>query len=264
VLDIAVMAPPRGVFLYLLLALKKLERVNGVNLAYVFYPFVQAVSDSESRTVDLYKWWRRTFHFSGSRTPMEAKRRVSEAFPHLHPMPLELERCSTHGHCLSSSSAELLSLLDLDVLLNLHTFILRGRVLEAFPHGVWSYHHGDPLQYRGTPPGFWELYDGAQRTGAIFQRLGERLDDGEVLRQVDLPTISHDYCAQRQALFAAGIDWPAEVAREIVETGEVSVRAEAGRSEAGIRRRPKNWQLVKFALQYGKAKVRRQLGLSPY
>jgi hypothetical protein len=67
------------------------------------------------------------------------------------------------------------------VLIRLGFRILRGGILTAAPHGVWSYHHGDNDRYRGGPPGFWEVMEGTPVTGTILQRLTEALDDGQVL-----------------------------------------------------------------------------------
>ncbi|HWP72656.1 MAG TPA: hypothetical protein VNM36_16190, partial [Gemmatimonadaceae bacterium] len=58
-----------------------------------------------------------------------------------------------------------------DVLIRLGFRILRGGILTAAPHGVWSYHHGDNDRYRGGPPGFWEVMEGTPVTGTILQRL---------------------------------------------------------------------------------------------
>jgi hypothetical protein len=70
---------------------------------------------------------------------------------------------------------------DLDVLLRFGFRILRGGVLQAARHGVWSLHHGDNAVNRGGPPGFWEVLTRQPVTGAVLQRLSEELDAGEVL-----------------------------------------------------------------------------------
>jgi len=69
----------------------------------------------------------------------------------------------------------------LDVLVRLGFRILKGGVLGAARHGVWSFHHGDNQVVRGGAPGFWELFQGRQVTGSILQVLGEDLDNGLVL-----------------------------------------------------------------------------------
>jgi hypothetical protein len=67
---------------------------------------------------------------------------------------------------------------DLDVLLRFGFNILHGDILNAARYGVWSYHHGDNEFYRGGPPHFWELREGAALSGVILQVLTEDLDGG--------------------------------------------------------------------------------------
>jgi hypothetical protein len=69
----------------------------------------------------------------------------------------------------------------LDVLLRFGFNILRGDILQAARYGVWSYHHGDNEFFRGGPPHFWELYEGALLSGVLLQVLTEELDAGLVL-----------------------------------------------------------------------------------
>lgn len=70
---------------------------------------------------------------------------------------------------------------DLDVLVRCGFRILRGGILDAATHGVWSYHHGDNRVNRGGPPGFWESLEGWPETGSTLQILTEDLDNGRVL-----------------------------------------------------------------------------------
>jgi hypothetical protein len=70
---------------------------------------------------------------------------------------------------------------DLDVLLRFGFNILRGGILHAARHGVWSFHHGDPDSYRGGPAHFWEMYERNPLSGAVLQILTEELDAGKIL-----------------------------------------------------------------------------------
>jgi hypothetical protein len=70
---------------------------------------------------------------------------------------------------------------DLDVLIRGGFRILRGGILGAARHGVWSYHHGDNRVNRGGPPGFWESLEGWPETGSVLQILTEDLDNGRIL-----------------------------------------------------------------------------------
>ena len=61
------------------------------------------------------------------------------------------------------------------------TGILKGEILDICKNGIISFHHGDNNFYRGGPPGFWEIINKEVRSGFIIQRLGEELDNGQVL-----------------------------------------------------------------------------------
>lgn len=69
----------------------------------------------------------------------------------------------------------------LDVLFRFGFRIIRGEILSCAKFGVWSFHHGDNREYRGAPPGFWEMYEGNPVTGSILQVLSDALDGGRVI-----------------------------------------------------------------------------------
>ena len=60
---------------------------------------------------------------------------------------------------------------NLDVILRLGSGIIRGEMLNASKNGIFSFHHGDNLLFRGGPPGFWEVYFSKPLTGFIIQNL---------------------------------------------------------------------------------------------
>jgi hypothetical protein len=70
---------------------------------------------------------------------------------------------------------------DLDVLVRFGFRVIKGRMLHAARHGVWSYHHGDNRTYRGGPALFWEMIDRNPVSGTILQILTEDLDAGPVI-----------------------------------------------------------------------------------
>jgi hypothetical protein len=79
------------------------------------------------------------------------------------------------------ASVEQIQLHRLDVALRFGFRILKGRALEIARCGVWSFHHGDHRVNRGGPPGFWEVMEHHDTSGAVLQRLTEELDGGDVL-----------------------------------------------------------------------------------
>src|SRR2546430_1420718 len=70
---------------------------------------------------------------------------------------------------------------NIDVLFRFGFRIIRGEILSCAKYGVWSFHHADNREYRGAPPGFWEMYEGNPVTGSILQVLTESLDGGRVI-----------------------------------------------------------------------------------
>lgn len=110
---------------------------------------------------------------------------------------------------------------DLDFILRFTFGILRGEVLEAARHGVWSFHHANERRYRGAPPAFWEVYHGNPETGCIFQRLTEELDGGVVLARDSVPTILTSYEQNLARIYRASRELPVEVCRRLRDEGAV-------------------------------------------
>lgn len=84
-------------------------------------------------------------------------------------------------HRFPQEAVERIRSKQLDVLIRFGFNILRGDVLRAAKHGVWSYHHGDNDRYHGGPACFWEICERNAETGATLQVLTEDLDAGLVL-----------------------------------------------------------------------------------
>ena len=134
---------------------------------------------------------------------------------------------------------------DLDFILRFGFGIIRGAILDAARYGVWSFHHGDELRYRGGPPCFWEIYYGDPVTGAILQRLTDKLDSGIVLRKGYLKTVNYSYARAVDQLFFESASWPAYVATEI-QNGIYEHNALPSSTDAPIFRTPSDATVVKF------------------
>jgi len=72
---------------------------------------------------------------------------------------------------------------ELDVIINLCSKSIRGKIMDCARFGVWSYHHGDNQKQRGGPPCFWEVLKGKPETGSVLQILTEDLNSGKVLHR---------------------------------------------------------------------------------
>ena len=104
---------------------------------------------------------------------------------------------------------------DLDFILRFAFGILRGPILESARYGVWSFHHGDPEQYRGGPYCFWELRLKEARTSVVLQRLTAKLDGGIVLKSGSVPTAFEGLAANRDRALELGVGFPEQVCRDI-------------------------------------------------
>jgi hypothetical protein len=140
--------------------------------------------------------------------------------------------------------------LELDVLLRFGFGILRGEVLTVARHGVWSFHHDDERAIRGGPPSFWEVADGHDTTGVLFQRLTERLDAGVPLARATFRTVSYSYPRNRDRAAFGAASLPARVARQ-VRRGALDIDSlPTAHADAAIRRDPTNIELLRFAARH--------------
>ena len=77
---------------------------------------------------------------------------------------------------------------EIDLLIRSGSGILRGGILNCCKFGVISFHHGDNTKYRGSPPGFWEVYNKENQTGFVLQQLNNTLDGGKVIERGEFKT----------------------------------------------------------------------------
>lgn len=164
------------------------------------------------------------------------------------------------GERFSASDVATIRSHNLDMMLRFSFGIIKGEVLTAARHGVWSFHHGDERSFRGRPPGFWELDERRPVVGAILQRLTERLDGGVVLHRGFFRAFPNSYLRTRDEAFLGSSVWPSVVVRQI-QQGDVGItHAPASTTDAPIRRDPTNATMVRFlfrqAIQFLLAQLR--------
>ena len=152
-----------------------------------------------------------------------------------------------------------ISAYDLDFILRFEFGIIRGDILEAARFGVWSFHHGDERRYRGGPPAFWEIVRGDPVTGAVLQRLTDRLDGGVILHRGTFRTVAHSYVRNRDAVYMGSADWPARVCRDIQNGTAPYLEAEPSRTEAPVDRNPSARSMVRFGATVARNFVRAQV-----
>jgi methionyl-tRNA formyltransferase len=67
------------------------------------------------------------------------------------------------------------------------TYILKEPVFSLPRFGSVNLHCGRLPDYKGAPPGFWELYNGEPEVGVTVHRVTARLDAGPVLASTTVP-----------------------------------------------------------------------------
>lgn len=141
----------------------------------------------------------------------------------------------------------------LDFVLRFAFNIIRGEILSAARYGVWSFHHDDPDKYRGVPPGFWEIYQGDPVTGAMLQRLTDRLDAGVILYRGHFKTLAYSYPQSLDAALFGSADWPARVCKDIQNGIASYLGAAPSSTEASLYRDPNSLQMMRFGWLSAKA-----------
>lgn len=136
-----------------------------------------------------------------------------------------------------------------DFILKFGFGILKGEILTAAPLGIWSFHHGDEQKYRGVPPAFWEINNNDYKSGAILQRITEKLDSGVILRKGVFKTIEHSWKANLEQSISLSKDWPSDVCREILAQGTFPDQTEGVSTTAPVYKMPGNTTFVFFLIK---------------
>jgi len=135
----------------------------------------------------------------------------------------------------------------LDFLLRFGFNIIRGDILQAAKHGVWSFHHDDERKVRGGPPGFWEFMHRDEYNGVILQQLNEKLDKGFILKRHFYKVITHSYSTHLDQLYFESCQMPLQYCRELL--ANPAFKAEMSQSKAPIKHPPNNWQMLNYFLK---------------
>jgi folate-dependent phosphoribosylglycinamide formyltransferase PurN/peptidoglycan/xylan/chitin deacetylase (PgdA/CDA1 family) len=81
---------------------------------------------------------------------------------------------------------------DTDLGIVLGTRILKEQIFSVPRLGCINLHKGMVPNYRGMPPAFWELYDGAASAGVTVHLVNKGLDTGDVLATSEIPILPTD------------------------------------------------------------------------
>ena len=144
----------------------------------------------------------------------------------------------------------------LDFILRFAFGIICGEILSVPRYGIWSFHHDDLDRYRGAPPGFWELYHGDPLTGAVLQRLTDRLDGGIVLHRGYFGTIRESYVANCDSVHLGSTSWPARICREIRLGNTAHLEAAPSPTTAPVYHNPNNYQTIMFFCKVARSRIK--------
>lgn len=137
---------------------------------------------------------------------------------------------------------------EFDVVLKFGMGLLRVTDEIKTPHGIWSYHHGDPGKYRGRPAAFYEIENNEKICGVIIQKITNTLDAGEVKAIGHSKVLHHSYIQSLGNLYATGIPL-LKIALRAPELGFVE-------TVLGTNYRlPSNWKVCKYLFRMTKNKV---------
>ena len=169
----------------------------------------------------------------------------------LHTMPL---RPRPFEHRFDDDAIAAVRAADLDVILRFGFNIVRGEILEAARHGVWSFHHGDNRHYRGTPAFFWEMYERNPVSGTLLQRLTDELDGGGVLYRSWSATHPVSLRRGRNGAFWKSAHFVMRRLRDVHERGweyveRLPTYTEASACDRPLYRMPSNRQVVRLVMR---------------
>ena len=150
------------------------------------------------------------------------------------------------SYYFSTEDQEAIRQRDLDFILKFTPFIIRGEVLKTARYGVWSFHHDDEEKYRGGPPAFWEIVKGDPVTGALLQRLTDRLDGGVVLKHCYVPTDGRSYRKNLQRIQECSAHMVRWVCLDLAAGQAEYVDAPPSKTGAPIYHAPNDFQMLKF------------------
>jgi hypothetical protein len=199
-----------------------------------------AASSAPRRSSRLTTWWHNRRHLLHAAYNRLDHRRYTSSDDPMHPVDVSelfsdvpvlevVPRQTRFSDWIEQADVDRIRAADTDVLVRFGFRILRGDILLAARYGVWSYHHGDHLRYRGGPPCFWEVMEGNPVTGVVLQRLTSELDDGRILYRSYSATNRFSVTRNRYDVYWKGAEFLTRVLKRLRDEPGAALAGEAGR-----------------------------------
>lgn len=246
-------------------SIDELLKIDGVELALLIVdvnpPARRSLRAKLKRVVSLdgNLWAILQRLFPLRRLPCYQPRRMSAVFAGVPRIRCRVTRKGEFGEYFDPEDVERVRSHDLDFILRFAFGIIRGDILNAARYGVWSLHHDDESKFRGGPPAFWEVYHDEPTTGAVLERLVDRLDAVIVLQKCHIGSRRWSYAANLNAVVWAAVHMPARVCRDILAGCAEYLEAAPRHTEAPVFRAPSDLQMARFLLKTGAAWAKQQV-----
>ena len=196
------------------------------------YPYKQAVYRAAKR-----------FLF---RIPAMEREPMPEALSALPTLRCTTIRKGKYSEYFSDSDLGKMAAYRLDFVLRYGFNIIRGKVLDVPRYGVWSYHHGDEMRFRGGPIGLWEIYRRSPLNGVVLQRLNDLIDAGVILSRRAYQTVAHSYSEHVEKILWHNADMPLEVCEKIALGQHELFAAPHSGTKAKVNKVPGNGVMLLF------------------
>lgn len=193
----------------------------------------------------LYRVWKRFF----IRVPSMEYQEWPEVMKEVPVLDTSVIKKGKYSEYFQPDDLETIRSYHPDFILRFGFNIIRGEIHQVPKYGVWSYHHGDEMLFRGGPIGFWEIFRGSYLNGVILQRLNDKIDAGVILARRNYQTVFHSYSEHVEKLLSASVDMPLQVCRKIISGDEDIFNQQHSATKAPMNRLPRNFTMKLFLVK---------------
>ena len=146
---------------------------------------------------------------------------------------------------------------DLDFILHFASGGVPGGLLSAARYGAWSFRFDDGERYRGSPPGFWEIYHGDPVNGAALERLRIGAEANTVLRRGFFRTALHSWRQNIDEVHFGVAGWAASVSKDILAGRTAYLEGPPSLASSPVLTAPTNSDMVRFLGRQTRHAIRR-------
>lgn len=147
---------------------------------------------------------------------------------------------------------------NLDFILLFSGFVdLKGEILKASRYGIWLFKQGDLQNYRGNPPGFWEIYYDKSVTGTTLCQLSENQNENNILKKAYFRTKKHSFVQNFNDIHFESARFLKDICTELSNDGiilnnHLTVTKTTQNASADLK--PNNTEFIKFLIKLIKNK----------